>query len=96
MFFLYKIHCRTENYVYIGLTQDPNRRYAEHCSGHGAVFTKKHGCLRFEIIGKFSDLEGAKLGERYAVMSLTALYPHYTIRGAGWSGEKNVPKKRGF
>jgi len=50
--------------LYIGVTNDLERRVAEHKSGSGSVFTKKYHCHKLVYFESFSDIEQAIAREK--------------------------------
>jgi putative endonuclease len=50
--------------LYIGVTNDLERRIAEHKSGSGSVFTRKYHCHKLVYFESFSDIEQAIAREK--------------------------------
>ena len=50
--------------LYIGVTNDLERRVAEHKSGSGSVFTRKYHCHKLVYFESFSDIEQAIAREK--------------------------------
>ena len=50
--------------LYIGVTNDLERRVAEHKSGSGSVFTSKYHCHKLVYYESFSDIEQAIAREK--------------------------------
>ncbi len=62
-FFVYEIRCKASNEVYVGLTESPKQRWAQHKAnrniGNGALYAamRKHGidAFSFEVVLTFED-----------------------------------------
>ena len=50
--------------LYIGVTNDLERRVAEHKSGSGSVFTRKYHCHKLVYFETFSDIDQAIAREK--------------------------------
>jgi len=60
---VYAIRCTGEG-IYVGISQDVNRRYLQHCRGTGAVYTRLHRPIA--LLGSFGglSLKAARRTER--------------------------------
>lgn len=62
MFYVYMIK-NTNNDLYIGVTDNPNRRLLEHNSKRGALFTKKRDDFAIIFLEKYETLQSARKRE---------------------------------
>jgi len=60
--FLYLIEC-TDGSIYTGITVDVEARYAAHCSGLGARYTRAHPPLRLLLCLDYPDRSAASKAE---------------------------------
>jgi len=60
--FLYLIECRNGSY-YAGISNDVERRYAQHLAGRGAKYTRAHPPLRLLGTRAFPDRSSASKAE---------------------------------
>ena len=67
--YLYLIECRNGS-VYTGITVDVDRRYAQHCGGRGARYTRAHPPARLLAAFEYPDRASASRAE-HAVKQLT-------------------------
>lgn len=89
VWFLYILRCGDES-LYTGITTDVERRYAAHCAGKGAKYTRGRGPLALvycEECGSHSDA----LRRELAVKALTRQEKEALIDGAA-EGEKEEVK----
>jgi len=63
-YFTYIMSSNNNSTLYIGVTNDLERRVAEHKSGSGSVFTKKYHCHKLVYFESFSDIEQAIAREK--------------------------------
>ncbi len=63
-YFTYIMSSSNNSTLYIGVTNDLERRVAEHKSGSGSVFTKKYHCHKLVYFESFSDIEQAIAREK--------------------------------
>ena len=68
--FLYLIEC-TDGSIYTGITTDVAARFAAHCQGKGARYTRAHPPLRILGVISYPDRSSASKAE-YAVKQLSA------------------------
>lgn len=67
--FVYLLECR-DGSLYTGIATDVERRYAEHCAGTGARYTRAHPPLR--VLGKTAHADRASASRaEYAIKRLT-------------------------
>ena len=66
---LYILHCGDDTY-YTGIAVDVDRRFAAHCSGKGAKYTKGRGPLTVVYREECED-HSAALRREYAVKQLS-------------------------
>ncbi|MBL8520504.1 MAG: GIY-YIG nuclease family protein [Betaproteobacteria bacterium] len=59
---LYLLECEGGRF-YTGITTDLERRFAEHCAGLGARYTRMHPPLRVVAIKEFPDRSSAARAE---------------------------------
>ena len=57
--YIYFMTNRTNNVLYIGVTNSLRRRIAEHSEGHGSIFTSKYNCSKLVYIEVFPTIEQA-------------------------------------
>ena len=62
MYFLYIIKDQ-QNHLYIGITDNPERRLKEHNQGEGADFTKKSSDFQIIFLEKYQNLVDARKRE---------------------------------
>ena len=67
--FLYLIECRGGSY-YAGISNDVERRYAQHVAGRGARYTRAHPPLRLLGARAFADRSAASRAE-HAIRKLS-------------------------
>lgn len=63
----YNVYILSNKYrtvLYIGYTEDLNRRLNQHKSGHGALFTKKYNATELIYVESFEDKKKAKSREK--------------------------------
>ena len=58
-YYVYIMSNYTDTTLYIGVTNDLNRRVAEHKSGGGSFFTAKYNCKKLVYYETFSDVTQA-------------------------------------
>ena len=63
-YFTYIMSSSNNSTLYIGVTNDLERRVAEHKSGSGSVFTAKYHCHKLVYFESFSDIEQAIAREK--------------------------------
>ena len=68
--FLYVIECR-DGSLYTGIATDPEARYAVHCAGKGARYTRSHPPRKLLVTLVFPDRSSASK-EEYRVKQLSA------------------------
>lgn len=68
--FLYLIECR-DGSIYTGITVDVAARYAAHCAGRGARYTRSHPPLRLLAWEDHADRAAASRAE-YRIKQLSA------------------------
>lgn len=68
--FLYVLECRGGS-LYTGISNDVTRRYAAHCAGKGARYTRMHPPERLALVLECAD-KGAALQAEAAVKRLGA------------------------
>ena len=68
--FVYMIECE-DGSLYTGVAVDPHMRYAAHCVGLGARYTRSHPPARLLVIVEFPDRSSA-LKEEYRVKRMSA------------------------
>ena len=69
--YLYLIEC-TDGSIYTGIAVDVTARYAAHCKGTGARYTRSHPPLRLLGFASFPDRSTASRAE-YQVKKLSAI-----------------------
>lgn len=62
MFYLYMIK-NSSNKIYIGVTENPEKRLATHNSMRGAQYTKRLPDFKIVFLEKYSDLQQARKRE---------------------------------
>lgn len=68
--YLYMLECR-DGALYTGISTDVMRRYAAHCAGKGARYTRLNPPQRIVLVHPFADKSQALKAE-YAVKRLSA------------------------
>jgi len=68
--FLYVIECE-DGSLYTGIALDPHARYAAHCVGEGARYTRSHPPRRLLVTLPFPDRSSASK-EEYRVKRMSA------------------------
>ena len=58
MYYTYILRC-SDGSLYIGITNDLNRRFAAHLAGRGAKYTRSHPPVRFEAAWQSPDRASA-------------------------------------
>jgi len=64
MFFVYAIKSEIRNYIYVGLTDNINRRFGEHQSGKNKT-TKPYRPFKIVLTEIFETREEARKREKY-------------------------------
>jgi predicted GIY-YIG superfamily endonuclease len=78
---LYQVECLKENYIYVGIARNPEKRFRDHFSGTGSKFTKKYGVKSIKIISSYELLPIALLAENNHVNWLMQELPDAIICG---------------
>jgi putative endonuclease len=68
--FLYIVECE-DGSLYTGIAVDPEARFAAHCAGKGARYTRSHRPVRLLLTAAFPDRSSASKAE-YRVKQLSA------------------------
>jgi len=63
-YYTYIMSSSNNSTLYIGVTNDLERRVAEHKSGSGSVFTRKYHCHKLVYFEAFSDIDQAIAREK--------------------------------
>ena len=63
-YYTYIMSSRNNSTLYIGVTNDLERRVTEHKSGSGSVFTRKYHCHKLVYFETFSDIDQAIAREK--------------------------------
>ena len=63
-FFVYAIKSLEKNYIYVGMTNNPDRRFQEHNSGKERA-TKPYAPFRMIFLEKVGTREDARKREKY-------------------------------
>lgn len=63
-FYVYAIKSLERNYIYVGMTDNPERRFDEHNSGKGKA-TKPYAPFRMIFLEKVGPREAARKREKY-------------------------------
>lgn len=79
MNYVYILECEDGSY-YTGWTNDLNRRFAMHCKGKGAKYTRTHHPLRIAYFEEFEDRIQAMKRE-YEIKQLSHLQKENLIKG---------------
>ena len=58
-YYVYIMSCPSDTTLYIGVTNDIERRVQEHKSGTIPGFTQKYNCVKLVYYEKYSDIEQA-------------------------------------
>ena len=69
MFFVYAIKSSIRNYIYVGLTNDFERRFNEHNSGQNRT-TKAYRPFKLVVLEKFSKRIEARKREKFLKLDL--------------------------
>jgi putative endonuclease len=76
--YLYVIECE-DGSLYTGIAVDPHMRYAAHCVGQGARYTRSHPPRRLLVTLVFPDRSSA-LKEEYRVKQMSAAEKRRFVR----------------
>ena len=68
---------------YVGYTENPKRRIADHFSGNGAKWTQKHKPVSVNSIQKVSSVAYAKRLETIIYYNMKGYHGSSKVRGAG-------------
>ena len=63
-YYTYMMSSSNNSALYIGVTDDLERRVAEHKAGYGSAFTSKYHCHKLVYYETFSDIEQAIAREK--------------------------------
>lgn len=63
-YYTYIMSSSNNSTLYIGVTNDLERRVAEHKSGSGSVFTRKYHCHKLVYFETYSDIDQAIAREK--------------------------------
>ena len=63
-YYTYIMSSSNNSTLYTGVTNDLERRVAEHKSGSGSVFTRKYHCHKLVYFETFSDIDQAIAREK--------------------------------
>jgi len=64
MYYTYAIKSEIRNYIYVGITNNPNRRINEHCRGYEKT-TKPYRPFKTMLIEKYSNRIEARNREKF-------------------------------
>ncbi|MBR6014679.1 MAG: GIY-YIG nuclease family protein [Firmicutes bacterium] len=64
IYYTYIMSSNNNSTLYVGVTNDLERRVAEHKSGSGGAFTAKYHCHKLVYFETFSDIEQAIAREK--------------------------------
>lgn len=64
MFFVYAIKSEVRNYIYVGLTDNVERRLTQHNAGYGRA-TKSYRPFKLVLVEEFSTRIDARKREKY-------------------------------
>ena len=83
--------------LYTGMTDDPERRLAAHCSGHGAKYTRGRGPLEL-VYSEACGTRGDALRREAAIKRLPVTASELSFRGAKRRGNlgKALPIWKGY
>lgn len=96
--YVYKIKNKINDKIYIGITDNPERRFQEHCNRNESVVSKaihKYGKENFsmEILEEGLSIEESYIKEKFYIKTLNSQVPNgYNVASGGqWlaSGEHN-------
>jgi len=68
---------------YVGYTENPNQRIAQHFSGNGSKWTQKHQPISVNSIQKVSSVSHAKKLETQVYYKMKEYHGASKVRGAG-------------
>jgi putative endonuclease len=68
---------------YVGYTENPKKRIADHFSGNGAKWTQKHQPISLNSIQKVSSVAYAKRLETIVYYQMKKYHGASKVRGAG-------------
>ncbi len=63
-YYTYIMSSNNNTAMYIGVTDDLERRVAEHKAGNGSAFTSKYHCVKLVYYESFSDINQAIAREK--------------------------------
>ncbi|MFA6397661.1 MAG: GIY-YIG nuclease family protein [Candidatus Paceibacterota bacterium] len=64
MYFVYAIKSENRNYIYVGISDNVERRLKEHNSGHNKT-TKPYKPFEIILTEKYEDRKTARIREKY-------------------------------
>ena len=85
--FLYLLECRNGR-LYSGITTDLAARFAKHCNGKGAMFTRLNPPLRMLAATTFENRSAASKAE-YELKQLSAARKRQVA--ADWPAQRDLP-----
>lgn len=80
--YLYVLECRGGS-LYTGIAVDVEKRFALHCAGKGARYTRAHPPLRIVAVQQFPD-RGAASRAEYALKQLGVAQKQAFCREHAW------------
>lgn len=85
---LYLITCKTPKHLYVGITCNPYRRRRQHGGQWhgGAVFVKRHGVAKMEVLVTFPNKKAALKAEMEMVKQAKADNKDWIVAGSIWCG----------
>lgn len=78
---------------YVGMTENPERRFKQHFSGNGAKWTQKHEPVSINSIQKVDSIEYAKKLEKIIYHNMKDYHGTDKVRGAGHTKTTEPVKK---
>lgn len=67
---------------YVGMTNNPSRRFSQHFSGNGARWTQKYHPMNVMSVKKYSSRSSALCGEKRQYTAIKKQYGKHYVRGA--------------
>lgn len=78
---IYVLELTGGNY-YVGITNNADKRIAQHFNGEGSAWTKRHKPVKVVAI---QDTSNPKEDEKQLTMELMVIFGWQKVRGAGWT-----------
>jgi predicted GIY-YIG superfamily endonuclease len=85
-YILYGIMCKAPKHYYVGVTRNLESRLAAHMRGKGSAFTRRHGFVWVEVLGRYGTRGEAVRAEREAVLMVLGEHEDWVVAGLAGVG----------